>query len=181
MTDFDLVVIGGGPAGQKAAVQGAKAGARVLLVERAKSAGGACVRYGTIPSKTLRETALSLGKFRKLTAHVMDVEMPSHLQVSSLMERKDEVISAHERYMQAQLARNGIELQQGVARFTSASTVEITLLDGGTRNVSSRFFVIAAGSSPRTPDNVPVDHEHILDSDSLLSLSYLPESLVVLG
>ena len=181
MSNYDLVVIGGGPAGQKAAVQAAKTGARVLLIERAKSAGGACVRYGTIPSKTLRETALSLGKFRKLTAHVMEVEMPSHLQVSSLMERKEEVISAHERYMQAQLARNGIELQQGVARFTSPETLEITLLDGSKRSLSSRFFVIAAGSSPRTPDNVPVDHEHILDSDSLLSLSYLPESLVVLG
>ncbi|MDF3068158.1 MAG: sthA [Polyangiaceae bacterium] len=181
MSDYDLVVIGGGPAGQKAAVQGAKAGARVLLIERAKSAGGACVRYGTIPSKTLRETALSLGKFRKLTAHVMEVEMPSHLQVSSLMDRKEEVVSAHERYMQAQLARNGIELQQGVARFTSAQQVEITLLDGGKRHVGGRYFVIAAGSSPRTPDNVPVDHEHILDSDSLLSVSYLPQSLVVLG
>lgn len=181
MSDYDFVVIGGGPAGQKAAVQAAKAGARVVLIERAKSAGGACVRYGTIPSKTLRETALSLGKFRKLTAHVMDVEMPSHLQVSSLMERKDEVIVAHERYMQAQLARNGIELQQGVARFTSPESLEVTLLDGSKRRLSSRYFVIAAGSSPRTPDNVPVDHEHILDSDSLLSLSYLPESLVVLG
>jgi NAD(P) transhydrogenase len=181
VSDYDLVVIGGGPAGQKAAVQAAKAGARVLLVERAKSAGGACVRYGTIPSKTLRETALSLGKFRKLTAHVMEVEMPSHLQVSSLMERKEEVISAHERYMQAQLARNGIELQQGVARFTSPETIEVTLLDGNKRCIGSRYFVIAAGSSPRTPDNVPVDHEHILDSDSLLSLSYLPQSLVVLG
>jgi NAD(P) transhydrogenase len=139
------------------------------------------VRYGTIPSKTLRETALSLGKFRRLTAHVMDVEMPSHLQVSSLMERKDEVVAAHERYMQAQLARNGIELKQGMARFTSPKAVEITLLDGTRRSVTARHFVIAAGSSPRTPDNVPVDHEHILDSDSLLSLSYLPQSLVVLG
>jgi NAD(P) transhydrogenase len=181
LTDYDLIVIGGGPAGQKAAVQGAKAGARVLLIERAKSAGGACVRYGTIPSKTLRETALSLGKFRKLTAHVMDVEMPSHLQVSSLMDRKEQVISAHERYMEAQLSRNGIELRQGVARFTSPESVEIAALDGSRQSYSSRFFVIAAGSSPRTPDNVPVDHEHILDSDSLLSLMYLPQSLVVLG
>jgi NAD(P) transhydrogenase len=181
VSDYDLVVVGGGPAGQKAAVQGAKAGARVLLIERAKSAGGACVRYGTIPSKTLRETALSLGKFRRLTAHVMDVELPAQLQMSSLMERKEQVVAAHERYMQAQLERNGIEVQQGVARFTSSTTLEIKLLDGKKRQLSSRYFVIAAGSVPRTPDNVPVDHEHVLDSDSLLSLSYLPESLVVLG
>ncbi len=181
MSDFDLVVVGGGPAGQKAAVQGAKAGARVLLIERGKSAGGACVRYGTIPSKTLRETALALGKFRKLTAHVMDVEMPSHLQVDSLMARKDQVVQAHERYMQAQLARNGIETWQGVASFVTPRAVEVTRIDGGKQRVDARYFVIAAGSSPRTPENVPVDHEHILDSDSLLSLSYLPESLVVLG
>jgi NAD(P) transhydrogenase len=83
--------------------------------------------------------------------------------------------------MQAQLSRNGIELLQGVARFTSAEAVEVALLDGTKRRVSGRYFVIAAGSTPRTPDNVPVDHEHILDSDSLLSLSYLPASLVVLG
>lgn len=178
---YDLVVIGGGPAGQKAAVQGAKAGARVLLVERARAAGGACVRYGTIPSKTLRETALSLGKFRRLTAHVMEVEMPAHLQVSSLMERKEEVVAAHEQYMHAQLTRNGIEVQQGVGSFVSPRELRINLLDGQTRTVSSRYYVIAAGSSPRTPDNVPVDHEHVLDSDSLLSLSYLPQSLVVLG
>lgn len=179
--DYDVIVIGGGPAGQKAAVQAAKEGQRTLMLERAKSAGGACVRYGTIPSKTLRETALSLGKFRKLTAHVMEVEMPSHLQVSSLMERKEQVVSAHERYMQAQLTRNGIEVVQGVARFTSATRLEVALLDGTRRSFGAKYFVIAAGSSPRTPDNVPVDHEHVLDSDSILSLSYLPESLVVLG
>jgi NAD(P) transhydrogenase len=152
-----------------------------MMVERARSAGGACVRFGTIPSKTLRETALSLGKFRRLTAHVMSVEMPAHVQVSSLMERKEQVIGAHESYMQAQLLRNGIELVQGVARFCSPDELEITLLSGESRRVRSGHFLIATGSCPRTPDNVPVDHEHILDSDSLLSLSYLPASLVVLG
>jgi NAD(P) transhydrogenase len=178
---FDLVVVGGGPAGQKAAVQGAKLGHKVMLIERSKSVGGACVRFGTIPSKTLRETALALGKFRRLTSEVMDVKMPEHTAIESLMARKEEVIASHERFMGAQLARNGIELCQGVARFLSPSEMEISDISGVKRRVTARYFVIATGSSPRTPDDVPVDHEHILDSDSILSVSYLPESLTVLG
>jgi len=178
---FDLIVIGGGPAGQKAAVQAAKLGRRVLLVERSRSVGGACVRFGTIPSKTLRETALALGKFRRLTSHVLDVKMPEHTQIASLMTRKEEVIASHERYMGAQLARNGIEQCQGVARFVSAHELEISDISGAKRRVTASFFVIATGSSPRTPDDVPIDHEHLLDSDSILSVSYLPESLTVLG
>ena len=178
---FDLIVVGGGPAGQKAAVQGAKLGRKVMLIERSRSVGGACVRFGTIPSKTLRETALALGKFRRLTSHVMDVKMPEHTQIESLMARKEEVIAQHESYMGAQLARNGIEMVQGLARFTSPNELEIVDISGAKRNVSARFFVIATGSSPRTPDDVPVDHEHILDSDSILSVSYLPGSMTVLG
>lgn len=178
---FDLIVVGGGPAGQKAAVQGAKLGRKVLLVERSKSVGGACVRFGTIPSKTLRETAVALGKFRRLTSHVMDVKMPEEMQIESLMTRKEEVIASHEHYMSAQLVRNGIEQCQGVARFVSPTEMEIGDISGGKRRVIARFFVIATGSSPRTPDDVPVDHENILDSDSILSVSYLPQSLTVLG
>jgi NAD(P) transhydrogenase len=178
---FDLIVVGGGPAGQKAAVQGAKLGQKVLLVERSRSVGGTCVRFGTIPSKTLRETALALGKFRRLTSHVLDVKMPEQTQIASLMQRKEEVIASHESYMGAQLARNGIELCQGQASFVSARELSISDISGAKRRVNARFFVLATGSSPRTPDDVPVDHEHILDSDSLLSVSYLPQSLTVLG
>jgi len=178
---FDLIVIGGGPAGQKAAIQGAKLGRKVLLIERSRSVGGACVRFGTIPSKTLRETALALGKFRRLTSQVMDVKMPEHTQIESLMTRKEEVIASHESYMGAQLARNGIEQAQGVARFLSANELEVGDISGAKRRVTAPFVVIATGSSPRTPDDVPIDHEHVLDSDSILSLSYLPESLTVLG
>lgn len=178
---YDLVVIGGGPAGQKAAIQGAKLGRNVLLVERSRAIGGACVRFGTIPSKTLRETALALGKFRRLTSRVMDVKMPEHVQIESLMTRKEEVIASHERYMGAQLARNGVEQAQGVARFLSPHELELSDITGGKRRVTAPFFVIATGSSPRTPDDVPIDHEHVLDSDSILSVSYLPESLTVLG
>lgn len=178
---FDLIVIGGGPAGQKAAIQGRKLGRKVLLVERSRAVGGACVRFGTIPSKTLRETALALGKFRRLTSRVMDVRMPEHTQIESLMTRKEEVIASHERYMGAQLTRNGVEQTQGVARFLSPNELELVDVTGRKRRIEAPFFVIATGSSPRTPDDVPIDHEHILDSDSILSVSYLPESLTVLG
>lgn len=177
----DLAIIGGGPAGQKAAVQGAKAGKSVLVVEKGKSVGGACVRFGTIPSKTLRETALAFGKFQRLTAQLVDVKLPEQLQVASLLTRKEEVIVSHERYMQAQVQRNGIETRQGIAKFLSPSEIEITALSGAKSRVKADTFVIATGSAPRTPDEVPIDHEHILDSDSILSLSYLPESLTVLG
>ncbi|HEY2406451.1 MAG TPA: Si-specific NAD(P)(+) transhydrogenase [Polyangiaceae bacterium] len=178
---FDLIVIGGGPAGQKAAVQGAKSGKRVLLVERGRSVGGACVRFGTIPSKTLRETALALDKFKKLSGHVIELTLPEHLQVESLMTRKEEVIGSHESYMQAQLARNGIEIWRGIAKFLGPHELEVADVSGGKRLARGEFLVIATGSSPRTPDDVPIDHEHLLDSDSILSLSYLPESLTVLG
>jgi NAD(P) transhydrogenase len=178
---FDLAVIGGGPAGQKAAVQGAKAGKRVIVVEKGKSVGGACVRFGTIPSKTLRETALAFGKFQRLTGQVVDVKMPEHLQIDSLLTRKEEVITSHERYMQAQVQRNGIETRQGIAKFLSPTELEITGLSGHKSRVKADLFVIATGSAPRTPDEVPIDHEHLLDSDSILSVSYLPESLTVLG
>jgi NAD(P) transhydrogenase len=178
---FDLAIIGGGPAGQKAAVQGAKAGKRVIVIEKGKSVGGACVRFGTIPSKTLRETALAFGKFQRLTAQVIEVKLPEQLQVDSLLARKEEVINSHERYMQAQVQRNGIETRQGIAKFLSPSELEVTALSGAKSRVKADVFMIATGSFPRTPDEVPVDHEHILDSDSILSLSYLPESLTVLG
>jgi NAD(P) transhydrogenase len=178
---FDLAVIGGGPAGQKAAVQGAKAGKRVIVIEKGKSVGGACVRFGTIPSKTLRETALAFGKFQRLTGHVVDVRLPPQVQVDSLITRKEQVVASHETYMQAQVERNGIHFRQGAAQFLSPDELEITPISGARQRVKASLFVIATGSAPRTPDEVPIDHEHILDSDSILSLSYLPESLTVLG
>ncbi len=179
---FDLVVLGSGPAGQKAAVQGAKAGGRVLVVESERRVGGACVHRGTIPSKALRETALSLTTFRRRSGGVFDVSMPEDLKISSLMLRMDAVIRAHERYMSDQLARNGIEVWHGKGRFISSSgELEVRGLDGRRRRANGRNVIIATGSVPRTPPGIPVDHEHILDSDSILSLGYLPTSLAVLG
>ncbi len=178
---YDLIVMGSGPAGQKAAIQGAKAGCRVAVIERGIAVGGECVQRGTIPSKTLRETAVALASFRQRSGNVFDVQMPEGTKISSLLTRLDEVIHSHQAYIGDQLRRNGIDLIHGRARFLAPTEVEVTSVQGSRRRLTASTIVIAVGSTPRTPPNVPIDHENILDSDSILSLQYLPRSLTVLG
>ena len=178
---YDLVVIGAGPAGQKAAIQASKSGKRVLLVERSVGVGGECVHRGTIPSKTLRETAVYLEGFRQRSEGVLNVDLPPELKLESLMRRQNKVLEAHEVFIRAQLPRNHITMLRGRAAFVDAHEIDITSVDGGHRHVTGEYFVIATGSRPRTPPEVPVDHEWILDSDSILSLIYVPQSLTVLG
>lgn len=178
---WDVVVIGSGPAGQKAAVQAAKGNQRACIIEREVGVGGACVHRGTIPSKTLRETALHIGEMRnRLGAHIK-FEIPADMQLATLMERMESVVTAHVEYQQQQLARNGIEQIHGRARFVDGNTIRVEGIRGDVRTLRAGTVVIATGSRPRTPPNVPVDHEHIYDSDSILSMAYLPKSLVVLG
>ncbi len=177
---FDLLVIGSGPSGQKAAIQGAKSGKRVGLIEQTREVGGACVYQGTIPSKTLRESALQMVRFLRAT-DVFEFRMRDDVKISSLMTRLDRVVRAHGVFMKEQLTRNGIQHLHGRAKFLSDHEVDIQQVDGTHTTVSAPLIVIATGSRPRVPDNVPIDHEHILDSDSILSLVYLPKSLTVLG
>ncbi len=178
---FDLCVIGAGPAGQKAAIQAAKAGKRVVIVDRLREVGGACVHTGTIPSKALREQALRQRAFAgahipgHADANAMSVEM------HTLLGDVDQIISAHDRYMGRQLARNGITCLRGVARFLDGATLEIRRIDGSRYRIIAPRFVIAVGSRPRAPEGFDIDHENILDSDSILSLAWLPRSLIVLG
>nr|HEX4316102.1 Si-specific NAD(P)(+) transhydrogenase [Kofleriaceae bacterium] len=178
---FDLVVIGGGPAGQKAAVQASKAGRRALLIDREANAGGACVRYGTIPSKTLRETAVAFEAFGRRTGGVVDVKVPGSTRLASLMTRLDHVVRGNEEFLTAQLQRNHVEVWHGRARFVSPRELEVTDLHGDVRRATGTAIVVATGSSPRVPTDIPIDHEHILDSDSILTIAWLPKSLIVLG
>ncbi len=178
---FDFLVIGAGPAGQKAAVQAAKSGRSVLLVDREARAGGECVHRGTIPSKTLRESALRGGPRGPHAAHAAAGEGAAPARVESLMLRLSQVLGAHETYIGRQLERNHVTRARGRARFVDAHTVEITGVEGRKHTVQADFIVIATGSRPRTPSDIPVDHEHVLDSDSVLSLIYLPQSMIVMG
>ena len=172
--DADFVVIGAGPAGQKAAVQAAKAGRRVVLVEREGTIGGECVHRGTIPSKSLRQRAVDQS-LRIRPGDPLEAELPS------LLGEVREIVSAHTRYMLAQLERNGIRVMHGQAVFLDAHRLRIDEVGGGAHELRGEHIVICTGSVPRRPADVPVDHEHILDSDSILSLAYLPQSLIVLG
>ncbi len=178
---FQVVVLGTGPAGQKAAIQAAKAGRRVAIVEMQTHAGGACVQYGTIPSKTLRETALALLAFKRRSAGCYQVEAPEDLKIRSLMRRLDEVVSAHQQTSRDQLQRNGVTLIHGRGQFIDPHTLEIVQAGGRCLRLQAELVVIATGSRPRAPEGIPVDHTQILDSDSLLSLNYLPGSMTVLG
>ena len=177
---YDLIVIGSGPSGQKSAIQAAKLGKKVALVERDRYLGGACVHRGTIPSKTLRENALRVTHMRA-NAKLSNFSLTDNLEMSVLIDRLDDVLMAHDMYMEKQIARNHVDRLHGRAEFIDNSQIRLVTPRGEPRVLEYEQCVLATGSYPRKPDNIPVDHEHIYDSDSILSMLYLPSSLTVLG
>ena len=178
---YDTIVIGSGPAGQKAAIQLAKAGRRVAICEQLRQVGGACVHHGTIPSKALRERALERAKVNARLIELEHSEMDRSISVSELIGEMSDVIHAHDQYMAEQLKRNGVDIVHGRARFVDDAHVEVLSTTGTRSTYSANYFVIAAGSKPRHPENIAIDHETVYDSDSVLTLAYLPQSMVVLG
>jgi NAD(P) transhydrogenase len=177
---FDLLVLGSGPSGQKAAIQAAKAGRRVGLIESDRLLGGACVHRGTIPSKTLRESAQRILQLRRFST-LFGAGPPPGSEMAALVSNLQGVLASHHALIEAQLRRNGITCLHGRARFLAADTVLIEGQRGDERVLRATRVVIATGSFPRQASGVPVDHEHLFDSDSVLSMLYLPESLIVLG
>lgn len=177
---YDLIVIGAGPAGWSAALQGAKLGLRVGVVEQSAMLGGACVQTGTLPSKTLRHTILQLMATRR-AAHIgVHATHVRSLGIQDLMGPKTAVIAEHQRMIRAFFERNGVELLPGSASFLSPDQVRVATTDGE-RVYAATKVVIATGSRPRRPEEIPFDDRVVCDSDSILQLDAIPRSLAVLG
>jgi len=179
--DHDLVVVGVGPAGEKGAAQAAYFGKRVACVERAEEPGGAAVHTGTLPSKTLRETAIFLSGFRQRELYGLSVQLNPELAIPKLLSRKDAVRDQEVARMKWNLERHGVPTLRGVARFVDPHTIEVTGTGGSPRRVTSDVFLVATGSRPHHPPDIPFDDEDVDDSDTILQIDRLPKSMLVVG
>ncbi|MES2180417.1 MAG: Si-specific NAD(P)(+) transhydrogenase [Gemmatimonadota bacterium] len=178
---YDLVVIGSGPAGEKGAAQAAYFGKRVCLIERAPKPGGAAVNTGTIPSKTLRETALYFSGLRQRGLYGVDLSVKQNITIGDFMHRERAVIESAWAIIAENIERHRITTVQGAARFVDPRTVEVTRYGLEPRRISGDVILIATGSSPMAPVGYAIDDEVIVDSDSLLTLERIPPSMVVVG
>src|SRR5581483_10280752 len=181
MFDYDWVVIGSGPAGEKGAVQAAYFGKRVAVVEKQPYLGGACVNTGTLPSKTLRETALYLSGFRQREMYGLSCHLNSGVSIPELMCRQDPVTGHEGARIRSNLERHKVDLLTGEATFLDEHTVEINPESGTPRRVTADAFLIATGSSPYRPPFVPFEDPEVDDSDSILRLDKIPRAMVILG
>ena len=180
--DYDLVVIGSGPSGQRAAIQSAKLGKRVAVIERARSIGGVCVHTGTIPSKTFREAVMHLSGFRERGIYGASYRVKQDIAIDDLLQRVNHVVANEVDVIRSQMSRNRVELLEGSARFVDAHTVEVSSPTGsGTRQISTARIVIACGTEAGRDDHIPFDGQRIFTSDDVLGLKFLPRSMIVVG
>ncbi len=181
MERYDLVVIGSGPAGEKGAAQAAYFGKRVALIERGAVLGGACINTGTVPSKTLRESALYFSGLRQRGLYGIDYSLREGLTVRDFMHRKDVVVERERDKVQKNIGAHHIDLLWGQARFEDAHTVAVVNADGNAERVSGEVILIATGSRPHRPSEIPFDDKFIFDSDTILEMDRIPQSMVVVG
>ncbi len=180
--DYDLLVIGSGPAGQRAAIQAAKLNKRVVIVERRAVIGGVCTNTGTIPSKTLREAVLHLSGFRERGFYGDSYSVKQNITLQDLLFRTDQVIRHEIDVTRSQLQRNRVEVLEAVASFVDAHTVRLAYVDGrGFRDVHAQFVVIAVGTTATQDPKIPFDGRQIFVSDDILRLDKLPRTLTVVG
>ena len=180
--EYDMVVIGSGPGGQKAAIASAKLGKSVAMVERGHMLGGVCVNTGTIPSKTLREAVLYLTGMSQRELYGASYRVKEKITPADLLARTQHVIIKEVDVVRNQLMRNRVDLLEGLGRFTDPHTIEI---EDPTRRekltISGKYIVIATGTTPARPSGVEFDDDRVLDSDGILDLKSLPASMVVVG
>ncbi len=181
MLQYDVVVIGSGPAGEHGAVQAAFYGKRVALVEKEAVPGGASANTGTIPSKALRETALALSQARNRDAHGVQVQVSRAVTVPELMGRRGLVTAREHSRIRARLINSGVDTFRGEASFVDPHTLRVTIPDGSSQDLSAEVVLLATGTRPAHPALYAFDHQKVYDSDSILMLDHVPRSLAVLG
>jgi NAD(P) transhydrogenase len=180
--DYDLLVIGSGPGGQKAAIAAAKLGRRAAVVERRHMVGGVCINTGTIPSKTLREAVLYLTGLNMRELYGQNYRVKENITVQDLLARTQHVIGREIEIIRSQLFRNNVDLVHGTARFTDPHSVLVQGPDSGLeRRITADKIVIASGTRPARPEHVEFDDRRIVDSDGILSLGEVPRTMVIVG
>jgi NAD(P) transhydrogenase len=182
MERYDLIVIGSGPAGEKGAAQAAYFGKRVALVEEAPHVGGAGINTGTVPSKTLRETALYFSGLVQRGLYGVDYRIKTDLTVRDFMYREQEVVKSLRQVVAGNIERHGIELIQGAASFEDAHTIAVAPRDSDfVRRIQGDVILIATGSVPSRPRDIPFDDPRVYDSDEILRMRGLPRTMAVVG
>jgi NAD(P) transhydrogenase len=180
MQPYDLMVIGSGPGGQRAAIQGAKAGKRAAIIEKQIAIGGACINSGTIPSKTMREAVLHLSGFYDKSFYGSSYTGKDSITMADLNFRVQHVVENEVGVIHDQLKRNGVELIHGMARFVDANHIRVEN-SNSYGEFEAKFVVIATGTKPATNPKVPINGRNIINSDQILSMPHLPKTLIVVG
>jgi NAD(P) transhydrogenase len=179
--DFDLLVIGSGPGGQKAAIAAAKLDRRVAIVERPDMIGGVCLNTGTIPSKTLREAVLYLTGLDQREMYGQSYRVKDDITIADLAARTRHVVGKENDVVRSQLSRNRVAILSGTAHFAGPNAVDVVDGDGRVRTASAEKIVIATGTRPARPASVAFDERTVMDSDGIINLERVPRSMVVAG
>jgi NAD(P) transhydrogenase len=180
--DYDLVVIGSGPGGQRAAIQAAKLEKRVALIEKKAVVGGACINTGTIPSKTLREAVLHLSGYREKGFYGSSYSVKQHITMQDLLFRTTHVIKHEQDISRHQLQRNGVDMLLGTASFIGPNTIRVLSVDGhGHQDLCAENIIVAVGTTATRGDNIDFDGTEIFTSDEILSLDHLPKTMAIVG
>ena len=181
MNQYDFVVIGSGPAGRRAAIQAAKLEKKVLVIEKGTRVGGVSVHTGTIPSKTLRETALNLTGWRERGFYGRSYRVKQEINADDLRRRLLITLDHEVEVLEHQFSRNRVQQMRGTARFIDAHTIEVTKEDGEVLQVQAQSVLLAVGTRPFKPSHIPFDGVSIIDSDEILEIKELPRSMIVIG
>jgi NAD(P) transhydrogenase len=180
MQPYDLIVIGSGPGGQRAAIQGAKAGKRVAMIEKQSAIGGVCINTGTIPSKTMREAVLHLSGFYSKNFYGVNRGAAATITMSDVIFRIQRVVENEVGVTQDQLKRNGVDVLHGTGKFMDAHHLRVEN-GNGFAEVEGEYIVIATGTKPAKNPKVPINGRNIIDSDQILSMPQIPRTLIVVG